>query len=86
MLSWEFKSSCLTNFFLFSCACNRSCLQAIFLWFMDLSTQTIELFCNEVLFAGLIIAGIMVNDPSYDISNERVNNCLTKVHCYLTFP
>jgi len=53
---------------------------------MDLSTQTIELFCNEVLFAGLVIAGIMVNDPSYDISSEGVDNCLTLVHCYLTFP
>lgn len=31
---------------------------------MDLSTQTTELF-NEMLFAGSVIASIVVNDPSY---------------------
>lgn len=80
-----FKSSCLTTFF-FQRACNCSCLQVVFLWFIDLSTQTIELFCNEVLFAGLVITGITVNDPSCDTSSKRVNNCLTLVHWYLTFP
>lgn len=49
---------------------------------MDLSTQTIELF-NEILFAGSVIADIIVNDPSYNISSRRVNDCLTLVHCYL---
>lgn len=40
---------------------------------MDLSTQTIELF-NEMLFACSVIAGIIVNDPSYNTSSRRVND------------
>lgn len=43
---------------------------------MDFSTQNIELFCNEVMFADLIIAEIMVNDPSYDKSRNSVKNTL----------
>lgn len=45
----------------------------------------IELFCNEVLFAGLVIAGTVVDGPSCDISRKRINNGPTLVHCYLTF-
>lgn len=85
LLSWRgFKSSRLTTlsfsvpvivlvYWSFSCGTwihpSRLLSSSVMKWF----------------FAGLLVASMMVNDLSSDISTERVNNCLTLVHWYLTF-